>query len=120
MNKFVIWSTLCLPLSVFSGLAMADDSKSGAGTSGQSGTSGSTTSSGSMSTDSGMTSSDTSKEMETTKTKETSKTSKSCTDESGVTYRKGEKGFKSCMQTMEKKKESEQMGGQSGSSSKQD
>lgn len=42
------------------------------------------------------------------------KTAKSCTDDMGKTYKKGEKGFKDCVKMMKKK---EQMGGMAGDES---
>lgn len=43
------------------------------------------------------------------------KSSKTCTDEAGMTYTRGQKGFKDCMKTTSKPKRSDQ-GGQMGTS----
>ena len=49
---------------------------------------------------------------ETTKTTKTeAKNSKSCTNDSGTTLYRGDKGFKQCLQAMKKGKHSEQMSG---------
>jgi hypothetical protein len=51
-----------------------------------------------------------------TKTSRIDSTRKTCTDQSGVTYRKGQKGYKTCIESLEKSHRSEQMGGQTPSS----
>lgn len=93
-------AALCLSLFAWQPIAHADDdmSSDSSNTEQEAGTAGS---------DSSM-SSETSKSMETEKKQDWWKSAKSCTDESGKVYKKGSKGFSTCMETMRKK---EQMGG---------
>jgi len=116
MKKLIILTSLCLSAGFAIALANAQDNTSSQESGSTMSRDSSTTGSSDMSSQPGSTAqSDRSehKDMDSSQSLE-AKNMKTCTDENGMTYRKGQPGFKDCMKTMHKSKSPDSMSGEAG------
>lgn len=115
MKRLIIISSLSLCSVLAFALANADDMNTSASKSDVSQSSGQSAGIKADSHSSDSSSNVGDKEMKTSKTT-TVRESNTCTDENGVTYKKSESGYKSCVKAMDKKR-SDQMSGEAGTMS---